>query len=162
MSQSATIQNDVIRAFSVRSERIFHRKNNQIYAIIGVNAEKGLVSDVWFDHFDSQAEFQTVLDYIAELFETGRYRYWLADLRFLASDFSASENWLVKELAPRVIRAGLVREAVVLPKSVVETEGEDVYKTASRALREIADGRVRGFTNIALAKAWLFDGMLPE
>ena len=63
---------------------------------------------------------------------------------------------------PRVIRAGLAREAVVLPSSAVEAEGEDVYKTASQALQDIADGRVRGFTDIALAKRWLFKGDLPD
>ena len=44
----------------------------------------------------------------------------------------------------------------------VEAEGEDVYKTASQALQDIADGRVRGFTDIALAKRWLFKGDLPD
>ncbi|WP_375211407.1 hypothetical protein [Hyphococcus sp.] len=162
MSQSAIIQKDVARAFSVRSKKLFHRTNDQIYAIVGDNPEEGLVSDVWFNHFDSQADFQAVLDYVATLFEQGRYSYWLADLRFLASDFGPSEPWLVKELMPRVIRAGLAREAVVLPSSAVEAEGEDVYKTASQALQDIADGRVRGFTDIALAKTWLFKGDLPD
>ncbi len=162
MSQSAIIQKDVARAFSLRSKKLFYRANDQIYAIVGDNPDDGLISDVWFNHFDSQANFKAVLNYIVTLFEQGRYRYWLADLRFLASDFGPSEPWLVKELMPRFIRAGLAREAVVLPSSAVEAEGEDVYKTASLALQEIADGRVRGFTDIAHAKAWLFDGELPE
>ncbi|WP_428407283.1 hypothetical protein [Hyphococcus sp.] len=162
MSQSAVIQSDVASAFSVRSDRIFYRGNNQIYAIVGNNPEKGVVSDVWFDRFDDQADFRAVLNHIADLFEKGGYRYWLADLRFMTSDFMESEAWLVSDLMPRVIAAGLRREAVVLPDAAVKVEGADAFAAASRALQDIADGRVRGFTDIALAKAWLFDGALPE
>ncbi len=162
MSQSAAIQQDVQEAFAVRSDRLFYRANGQVYAIVGVNPAKSLVSDVWFDRFDDQTEFKAVLNHIREQFETGRYRYWLADLRFLNTDFSGSENWLVKELMPAVIDAGLEREAVVLPPTAVMSEGADAFETASRALRDIADGRVRGFTDIALAKRWLFEGDLPE
>ena len=162
MSDTAAIQQDVARAFSVRSDQLFYRRNTQIYAIVGSSPADGVISDVWFDRFDSPEDFRAVLNYVASLFEKGGYRYWLADLRFLASDFSASEGWLVNELMPRVFAAGLEREAVVLPEEALATEGADVYATASRALRDIANGRVRGFSNIAMAKHWLIDGDLPE
>jgi hypothetical protein len=159
---NTAIQNDVAQAFSVRPDRVFHRKNAQVYAIVGTNPEEGLISDVWFDRYDDPEEFRAVLGHIRTRFEGGGYRYWLADLRFLSTDFSNSEDWLVKELMPAVIGAGLVREAVVLSPGAIESEGADVTATASRALRDIADGRVRGFTDIAVAKRWLFDGALPE
>ena len=159
---SAAIQDDISRAFSVKSDRIFQRANDQVYAIVGANRALQIVSDVWFDRFDDQREFQDVLKHILSLFREGHYRFWLADLRYLTADFAASEDWLVNSLMPAVIDAGPEREAVVLPDAAVRQEGQDAYLTASRALRDIADGRVRGFTNIALAKRWLLHGELPE
>lgn len=163
MPQAAVtaIQNDIAHAFSVRPEKLFHRRNAQVYAIVGYNRAMELVSDVWFDQFDSQAEFRAVLAYICELFRNGGFRFWLADLRFLSTDFSASEEWLVKEVMPAMFSAGLAREAVVLPPEGVKAEGEDIFATASHALSEISDGRVRGFTDIGLAKRWLLHGELP-
>lgn len=158
----AVIQDDIARAFSVKAERLFHRRNAQVYAIVGCNYDLELVSDVWFDKFDTQAEFRAVLAHICALFRKGGLRYWLADLRFLKADFSESEDWLVREVMPAVLSAGLEREAVVLPEGAVKTEGEDIYATASRALAKIADGRVRSFTDIKLAKRWLMDGELPD
>lgn len=164
MAQAApvTVQTDVAQAFSVKPERLFHRANKQVYAIVATNPDIGVVSDVWFDRFDSQDEFRNVLNYICSLFETGAYRFWLADLRFLASDFAASEGWLVKTLMPAMFEAGLEREAVVLPDAAVRSEGQDAYQTASHALQVLSDGRIRGFTNIALARRWLLHGELPE
>ncbi|MEO1137375.1 MAG: hypothetical protein AAFW68_12350, partial [Pseudomonadota bacterium] len=41
MPQTAVtaIQNDIARAFSVRPEKLFHRRNGQVYAIVGHNRE---------------------------------------------------------------------------------------------------------------------------
>lgn len=157
----AAIQKDISNAFSVKPEKLFHRRNGQVYAIVGYNRELELVSDVWFDRFDTQTEFRAVLAHICALFRGGGFRYWLADLRFLTTDFSESEKWLVNEVMPAMFSAGLQREAVVLPQEAVKAEGEDIFATASRALAEIADGRVRGFAVIGLAKKWLLHGELP-
>lgn len=162
MSAAAILQPDVVRAFSVRSDRVFTRVNGQVYAIVGVNPDLAVISDVWFDRFDRQEEFRAVLTHIRDRFLSGGYRFWLADLRFLASDFSQSEPWLVKDLMPAIFTAGLEREAVVLPDAAIKAEGADAYASGARALLDIADGRVRGFTDIALAKRWLLDCELPE
>ena len=159
---AAVIQDDVVSAFSVRSDRVFHRRNDQVYAIVGGNRTTGLISDVWFDRFDTQEEFRAVIRHIRNRFESGAFRYWLADLRFLASDFSGSEDWLVREVMPAIFEAGLEREAVVLPDAALKVEGADAYASGARALRDIADGRVRGFTDIGLAKRWLMQGELPN
>lgn len=156
------LQPDVVRAFAMREHKVFLRANGQVYAIVGVNPDLLVVSDVWFGGFDSQNEFKDVLVHVLDLIRNGKMRYWLADLRFLASDFGPSEDWLVKTLMPAVIGAGLEREAVVLPGAAIAKEGEDIYRTASTALRDIADGRVRGFTDISLAKRWLLEGALPD
>ncbi len=156
------IQPDIVEAFSMKARRSFFRKNQQVYAIVGANSELSLLLDVWFDRFDTQEEFRSVLSHILKLFREGGYRFWLADLRFLASDFAASEEWLVKTLMPAIYDAGLEREAVVLPANAVMTEGEDPFETTSQALHTLSDGRVRGFSDINLAKRWLLDGLLPQ
>ncbi len=156
------LQDDVVRAFSVRTDRVFQRANGQIYAIIGINPDFALITDVWFGQFDTQDEFRAVLNHLRARFEEGGYRYGLADLRFLTSDFSASEDWVVHNLAPALFEAGLEREALVLPDTAVTGEGAGAYAAGARTLRDIADSRIRGFTNIALAKKWLLDGAAPD
>ncbi|MPY69570.1 MAG: hypothetical protein GEU92_05745 [Alphaproteobacteria bacterium] len=123
--------------------------------------EAGLISDFWLGSFGSQAEFRTVLAFIAGEIEAGRYCLWLADLRYMSIGFAESNEWLVGDLMPRVLKGGLVREAVVLTEDSGVPEGYDVFGSATGALRRIADGRVRGFTDIAAARAWLIGGELP-
>lgn len=160
-ADATSLSDDVVNAFDLKEHRVFRRENDQVYAIVGTNRDLAVVSDTWFGRFDSQVEFQQVLTHILDLFREGRFRYWLADLRMLATDFRDSERWLVSHLMPEMFKAGLVREAVVVPDEAVQIEGEDVYRTASSALRQIADGRVRGFKDIALARRWLLEGALP-
>ncbi|WDI32781.1 hypothetical protein PUV54_06170 [Hyphococcus flavus] len=155
------IQDDIARAFSVKAQRTFYRENNQVYAIVGANPELKVVSDVWFDRFDTQQEFQDVLKYILSLFHTGRYRYWLADLRFLKSEFGDSEHWLVNTLVPAIVGAGLQREAVVLPDTSSCDDVKKMYSTATHALEVLADEKIRGFHDIALARRWLLEGETP-
>ena len=162
MQASAAIQPDIANAFSVKSEQVFHRANNQVYAIVGCNRAIGVVSDVWFDRYDRPEEFRHVLRHVLQLFQSGSFRFWLADLRFLTSDFSHSEEWLMNEIMPAIFSAGLEREAVVVPNTAIENEGVDTFASASRTIKSLANGRVRAFTDLALAKQWLLDGELPK
>jgi hypothetical protein len=156
-----TIQRDVANAFSMCDHKVFRRENAQIYAIVGCNPDLKIISDVWFDRFDHQAEFRRVYTHLRNLIVENGYRFWLADMRFMASNFAGSKDWFVGELMPAVFAGGLKRKAVVLPDAVLQEEGADVAAVVSQALSEIADGRLRGFTDIALAKRWLLDGKLP-
>lgn len=160
MRLAGQIQPDVSAAFSLEELRAFLLPNGRRYAVVGHNPDQRLISDIWFGAFGSQRAFKDVLEFICERFETGGYAYWLADLRYLNEDFHESEAWLVEEVVPRVMAAGLQREAVVMPASTGQPEGFDVYGSASDTLRHIADGRVRGFTDIRLAKLWLQHGLL--
>lgn len=157
-----SISDDVVSAFAMKQHRVFRRENDQVYAIVGASPDLRIVADAWFGRYDSQIEFQQVLSHILDLFRTGHYSFWLADLRMMATDFRASERWLVSYLMPEMINAGLVREAVVLPDKRVQIEGEDVFRTASSALKSIADGRVRAFGDLSRARKWLLDGELPQ
>jgi len=162
MRSAGQIQPDISAAFSLEELRAFLLPNGRRYAVVGHNPDQRLISDIWFGAFGSQQAFKDVLEFICERFETGGYAYWLADLRYLNEDFHEAEAWLVDEVVPRVMAAGLQREAVVMPSTTGQPEGFDVYGAASDTLRQIADGRIRGFTDIRLAKLWLQHGLLDD
>ncbi|MEQ9490676.1 MAG: STAS/SEC14 domain-containing protein [Alphaproteobacteria bacterium] len=150
-------RNDIRVEFSVEDLRVFRGgKTNQPYAIVGHNPYSGLLTDAWVGGFDTEQEFRAVLEFIIEQFETGGYSYWLVDLRHLNTGFFHSDTWLAETAFPKAIEAGLVREAVVLPPYRGAPPDYDVFGSASAALRKITDGRVRGFTDIAEARKWLF------
>lgn len=155
--QDFQTRKDIRVEFSVEDLRVFRgEKNGQTYAIVGHNPKSRLLTDTWFGGFDTVKEFRSVLDFIIEQFECGNYNYWLADLRHLNTGFHHSESWLADTVFPKAIAAGLVREAVVLPTYQNAPADFDVFGSASAALKNITDGRVRGFTDIREAQRWLF------
>ncbi|MBO6519315.1 MAG: hypothetical protein JJ900_00380 [Rhodospirillales bacterium] len=147
---------DVRAAFRVEDLRSFRTTGGLHYAIVAHNPESRLITDKWVGAFEDVDAFRAVLEFICERFETGSYSYWLADLRYMSASFFHSEDWLADVVFPRVIAAGLRREAVVLPPDDNLPEAYDVFGSASHALRKITDGRVQGFQDIEIAKAWLF------
>ncbi|WP_417515532.1 hypothetical protein [Minwuia sp.] len=156
------IQTDVVDRFSVAERRVFRNVDGQTYAVVGHNRELGLLTDIWFGTYGSEDNFRSVLEYMCEQFETGDYRLWLADLRFLSQSFFDAQQYLVEEACPRAIRAGLAREAVVMRPAEDVPEGFNVFGSAHAALQQIADGRVRGFTDMDMAREWLINGTLPD
>ena len=162
MSGSLRVSKDAERAFALTELRTFRSRAGLPYAMVSHNPEFGLVSDLWLGGFDEQDDFRAVLNFLAETFEGGGYRYWLADLRYMSTEFTLSGDWLVDELMPRVFNAGLVREALVVTGDSGVPEGYDVFGSASTALPRLSDGRIRGFPDIEASKAWLFDGLLPN
>lgn len=161
MANSASLNPDIAQAFALTELRTFRLSGGSSYALVSHSPEAGLISDFWLGSFGSQAEFRAVLEFIAGEIEAGRYCLWLADLRYMSTGFGDSNEWLVGDLMPRVLKGGLIREAVVLTEDSGVPEGYDVFGSATGALRRIADGRVRGFTDIAAARAWLIGGELP-
>ena len=162
MPRPMPITTDVTETFSITELRTFRRLDGRIYAIVGHNRDHGLITDIWLGGFESMANFRAVIDFVCERIETDGYGLWLADLRHLAESFAEAEAYLAEEIVPRIIAAGLQREAVVTPSLEYNIpEGYDVYGAASAALRRIADGRIRGFTDIEAARAWLLDSRLP-
>lgn len=156
--QAAKTQGDVEAAFSVEDLEVFRTADGKAYAIVGHSPANRLITDTWLGAFDSEAEFRRVVEFICARFETGAYSFWLADLRFLNSGFFHSDAWLAEVVFPRVIAAGLQREAVVVPSYQGAPPDYDVFGSASSALRKITDGRVRGFTDLDSARDWLFEG----
>lgn len=159
-ASSLTTEQDIKSAFRIEDLKGFRAAAGQHYAVVGHNPHSRLITDKWLGACDDPADFRAVLEFICEQFETGRYSYWLADLRFMSSGFFHSEDWLADVVFPRTIAAGLVREAVVMPAKEPLPPDYDVFGSASQALRRITDGRVQGFQDLDIAKAWLFQA--PE
>ncbi|MFC3051685.1 hypothetical protein [Kordiimonas pumila] len=162
MSAYSQIQN-VKSIFALSELKTFRMPGGMTYAVVAHNADTGLVCDIWFGDFHTSEQFREVLYFVLEQMQTGAYKYWLADLRFMSSSFLAANDWMVGELMPAIFEAGLVREAVVLPEKIVQApEGFDVFGAASTVLKNLADGRVRGFTSMKAAKQWLLEGILEN
>ena len=159
---TARAQKDVAVAFSVTKNRIFSRANNQIYSIVGHNPDMKLVTTVWFDRFDSEREFRDVHEYALELFRTGSYELVFADLRFQATGFESSADWLKEVFMPTLFANGLKREAVVLAVNPLPPEVKAVSDLTARLMEAEGDPRIRGFTDIAAAKKWLLSGEEPK
>jgi len=151
MAAAAFLQHDIVSAFSVKTDKVFNRQNKQVYAIVSKNVDLQIVSDVWFDQFDTQHQFRAVLQHVFDLFGDGEYCYWLTDFRFLRTDIDASKDWLVNQFMPAMFNAGLTRQAVVLPTE----EGRSIYTATSDIVEKFGNDRIRSFIDIQAAKKWL-------
>ena len=156
---AAKLYQDLFTAFSVKTDRVFTRESGQIYAMVGKNEELRVISNVWFNEFDTQKQYRQVLQHVFDLFSDGEYLFWLSDIRFLASDSRESEEWSVNKLTPAMFNAGLVREAIVVPEGAIAQEGQDSFINAADGVREMANGRVRSFSDIQKARRWLLSGI---
>jgi len=161
MTRHGDARNPADDAFAFAELKAFRLETGSTYAIVLHNPETRVISNRWFGDPGGDEGFRRVVDCIAANFETGAYSYWLADQRYLSRSYAGSVDWLAESAMPRIIRAGLIREAVVVPPDRGQPEGYDVFETASKALALIADGRVRGFTDLERAKRWLLHGQLP-
>jgi len=161
MGFGLSVEADVKQLFVLEELRVFELPGGGIYAIVAHNPDLRLIHDFWVGDFDDQAAFRAVLSFILEQLRTGAYTLWLADIRHMSRSFMASNQWMVNELVPKLFEAGLQREAVVVPPDSRLPQGFDVFGAATAALNEIADGRIRGFTELDAAKRWLLEGLLP-
>lgn len=162
MNSPSGAPEDSRQSFRLSKLKTFRNAEEGTYALVTHNPDLGLISDFWLGSFETQDRFQTVLEFIAAQFETGKYSLWLADLRHMSISFDMSSDWLIADLMPRVFSAGLQREAIVLSEDSSMPEGYDVFGAATHALNRLADGRVRSFTDIDLARNWLLDEKLPS
>ena len=162
MGISLAVEADINQLFVLEELKPFQLHDGRLYAIVAHNPELRLIHDFWVGDFDDQAAFRAVPTFILQQLQSGAYSLWLADLRHMSRSFTESNQWMVNELMPKVFEAGLLREAVVVPPSGDIPEGFDVFGAATSALSAIADGRVRGFSDVEAAKRWLLEGALPS
>jgi hypothetical protein len=136
----------------MRVLELFRKENGKIYATIGIDEELNAVVDVWEGYFGSIENFNKVLLRMTEILEERHYPYWLADLRNLEGPFTASSAYIVNEIVPRLMKAGLKREAIVLPENLfAETSVKDTVQVLSNR-------NLRLFNNYQKARNWLKNG----
>ena len=159
MNSQASIRPDVERVLRLEELRTFRSEaaGGHLYALVAHNRELGLICDFWAGECDGPAAFREVLEFVVAEAETGAYRLWLADFRFLSSSFAHSSDWLIRDLMPRAFAAGIEREAVVLPEDRVLPAEYDVFHAGAHVIDELGTPRVRGFTDVTEAKRWLLE-----
>jgi hypothetical protein len=135
--------------------RTFRDKDGHGYAVVAHAPDIHLVTDIWMGAYGPPKNFRAVLDFICETIRQHECRYWLADLRKLNQSLTGHEAWLAEDVTPRVVEAGLIREAVVLPDDPATPERFDAAGSGLEALNRITDGRIRGFKDIDQAWQWL-------
>jgi hypothetical protein len=155
---SVAARADATQTFGLELLREYRHEGQVPYCLVSHNPELELICDTWIGQADDLESFRAPLRYICSRFESGGYRFWLADLRYLNSGFHHSAEWLAETVYPLTVAHGLEREAVVLPSSGPVPYEFDVQGAASSALNRIMDGRVRGFTSPVEARRWLLDG----
>lgn len=129
--------------------RSFRRKDDTVYAEVFVDQDLQMVSDVWTGDFGKQEDFIEVVDHVADLIVKHGMVRWLADLRQMQGSFDPSLDYLTNNLMPRVLSAGLKREAVVLPKDAF------AKLSVSSAFLQIRDFRLQHFQDYDAARVWL-------
>lgn len=149
------IGRNIYRKIDLQVLREFRDESSRPYAIVFHDFENALISDVWLGEFGSEANFKRVLIYVCEMFETGSYTRWLADLRHLNQSFYGLEDWLSQVAFQRAAAAGMVKEAVVLPEKLVTPNRFDTHGSGTAAMNKIVDDRIRSFTSIEEATSWL-------
>jgi hypothetical protein len=120
-----------------------------VYATVGYDEKNKCVYDTWEGMFGSQENFKTVLLYITQVIEERKAVCWLADLSKMSGSFDGSKEWIISTIMPKVVRAGLMYEAIVLPKNVFSK------LSTKDTVTKINNFEIRQFDDVEKAKAWL-------
>ncbi len=127
----------------------FKRTSGTTYATVSYDEENNCIMDTWEGLFGTQENFQAVILFIADVIEEKKVTKWLADLRKMNGSFDGSKLWIVNNIMPRVIKAGLLYEAIVLPNNVFSK------LSTKDTITRIHNFELRQFEDIEKAKAWL-------
>lgn len=134
----------------------FKKENGVLYAQVSIDRQRAILQDTWLGGFDTQENFRKVLSFIASQIEEQKIVGWLADLREMEGYFDESSEWLSQELMPRAINAGLLKEAIVLPKNVF------ARLSTKETVLKIQDFELRQFHNYSQAEKWLNEAIEPH
>jgi hypothetical protein len=102
--------------------RIAHfEKTKGVYCTVITDIKKSLINDTWEGSFANQPNFIQVVNYIKDRVKDHKITLWLANLKNMEGVFDSSRDHLTNIVMPGVIRAGLKKEAIVLPKAFSAT-----------------------------------------
>lgn len=96
----------------------FRNPLGETYCIVSYDEKKDIIFDVWSGNFGSQENFRNALVRLVEFGEQLNPKGLLTDVSGMTGSFDSSREWIVKEITPRFLRAGLKHQAVILPKNI--------------------------------------------
>ncbi|MGD1847717.1 MAG: hypothetical protein ACFB10_20185 [Salibacteraceae bacterium] len=129
--------------------RSFEREDGVVYAEVWADYELNGIVDIWKGKFETEDNFQKVIDFACRAFIERNLSCWMADLRTMKGSFDTSIPYLLETIMPKMLANGLQKEAVVLP--------QDAYAklSVSTAILAIRDKRLHFFEDPEEARQWL-------
>jgi hypothetical protein len=125
------------------------KENGTVYVTIKHDEQINAIVDVWDGFYGNVENFNRALKRVAELIEKHRCPYWLADLRNLQGPFNNSSAFIVNEVMPKAIKAGLKKEAVVMPANFF------AELSTKQTTDKIGNLEIKIFGDIEAARNWL-------
>ena len=127
----------------------FKTSSGHTYANVYYEEQQNTIIDVWEGVFGTQDNFKAVILYMCDQVDERGATRWLADLREMKGSFDGSKDWIVGEIIPRLIRSGLLFQAIVQPRNIFA-------KLSTRdTILKIENFELRQFDDIEEAKRWL-------
>jgi hypothetical protein len=120
-----------------------------IYATITSDKVNRLAEDVWTGVFGTQENLKAGLQAVVDIIEGDQCIKWLSDLSQIQGSFDSSKSWISDYVMPRVIRAGLKYQAMVIPKNIF------AKLSTQDTIKKINQFEIRQFSNRQEARAWL-------
>ncbi len=127
----------------------FKSSAQHTYLRIGVDERIPCVIDVWTGAFGSQANFRNGVEKVVQVLVEKGYSKWLADLRGMEGSWDSSREWMLHDLLPRAVKAGLEFEAILLPKDMF------ARLSAQDTIFMLDNYQLRQFDDLKKAQAWL-------
>lgn len=112
-----------------------------VYVSLYWDEKNKVISDVWDGAFGSQENFRRALTRMTELMEEKGAKKWLADIRNMKGSFDSSSDFIAKEIMPKTISCGVVREAVIQPSFVFAklSTKDTIMKIENFEIRQFED-----------------------
>jgi hypothetical protein len=133
--------------------RIAKFKNSiGVYCTVTTDPSMSLIKDVWTGSFGTQKHFIQVIDYVMNRIKDHKLSFWLANLSDMVGIFDSSSPYLIDIVMTNVVKYGLKKEAIVLPKHFSSTL---TTKDALIKLEKVGKLEVGHFITEFDAMSWL-------
>ncbi len=96
----------------------FENSSGVVFCTVSYDEANACVIDTWEGMFGSQDNFKKVLNYVVGVIEEKKATKWLANLNRMNGSFDGSKDWIVSDIMPKVLKAGLLFQAIVLPANI--------------------------------------------
>lgn len=134
----------------------FKNAAGHVYASIWFDPIRSLICDVWDGAAGTPENFKLVLLDVIKFIKYHKAKYWLADLGGMKGGFQKNEEWIKTFVMVEVEKAGVIREAVVMPGDIFATFSAKntvtFLKAASGTYKRLT---IESFKDVATAWDWI-------